>query len=184
MKILSAYNPSYTEIGGIELVVNFEDIGLVAFHATPDDVEEHGRELYTRALAGDFGPVTPYVAPDPTPEDIQKTLTDAIQAYMDVKAQERLYDGILSLCTYATSTNPKFAAEGQAGVEWRDACWTKGHEIMDDVLGGERETPSVEELLAEMPVLVWPDENEWLKTRDIEPPTAPSLSDARRGYVM
>lgn len=158
MKILSAYNPSYTEIGGIELVVNFEDIGLVAFHATPDDVEEHGRELYARAVAGEFGPVAPYIAPEPTPEETQKSLTDAIQRHMDAKARERKYDGILSLCTYATSTNPKFAAEGQAGVVWRDACWAKGYEIMAEVQAGTREIPTVDELLAELPVFRWPDE--------------------------
>lgn len=94
----------------------------------------------------------------PTAEEILKIMQDAIQSHMDTKACERNYDGILSLCTYATSTNPKFAAEGQAGVEWRDACWAKGYEIMDDVLAGNREIPTVEELLAELPVFYWPGE--------------------------
>jgi len=158
MRYTEVYNPKFTAHGGIELTVNFDGIGLVPFCATPDDTEEHGRELYTRALAGDFGPVAPYVAPDPTPEDIQKTFTDAIQARLDAKARERGYDSILSLCSYATSTNPKFAAEGQAGVAWRDACWAKGYEIMAEVQAGTREIPTVDELLAELPVFHWPDE--------------------------
>jgi hypothetical protein len=158
MRYTTVSNPKFTAHGGIELTVNFDGIGLVPFHATPDDITEHGRELYARALAGDFGPVAPYVAPDPSPEDVQKTFTDAIQRHMDAKARERNYDGILSLCTYATSTDPKFAAEGQAGVEWRDACWAKGFEIIAEVQAGTREIPTVDELLAELPVFRWPDE--------------------------
>ena len=157
MKIISARTPKQTEVGGIELFVTFEGIGEVPFHATPDDIEEYGRELYARAVAGEFGPVVPYIAPEPTPEETQKSLTDAIQRHMDAKARERNYDGILSLCTYATSTNPKFAAEGQAGVVWRDACWAKGYEIMAEVQAGTREIPTVDELLAELPAFTWPE---------------------------
>ena len=158
MNIISAHSPKHTDCGGIELMVVFEGLGEVPFLAKSDDIESHGRELYARALAGEFGPVAQYVAPVPTQEEILKTLTDAIQNHLDTKPKERLYDGILSLCTYATSMNPKFAAEGQAGVVWRDACWAKGYEIMAEVQAGTRETPTVEELLAELPVFRWPDE--------------------------
>lgn len=102
----------------------------------------------------------PPVEPVPSPEETLKTMRDIIQDYLDTKSKERLYDGILSLCTYATSTNPKFAAEGQAGVEWRDACWAKGYEIMAEVQAGTREIPTVDELLAELPAFHWPDEVE------------------------
>ena len=100
----------------------------------------------------------PQPVDEPAREETLAALTSAIQLYMDNRARERNYDGILSLCTYAASLNAKFAAEGQAGVEWRDACWVKGYEIMDAVLNGERAIPTESELLAEMPALVWPDE--------------------------
>ena len=83
-------------------------------------------------------------------------LTSAIQSMLDDKAKERNYDSILSLCTYATSTAAKFAAEGQAGVSWRDEVWAKGYAILADVESGSRAIPTESELLSELPSFVWP----------------------------
>jgi len=119
---------------------------------------------YTVQFAGDawkYVEVEPPVQEfetKPTADEILITLTNAIQNHMDTKARERNYDGILSLCTYATSTFPKFAAEGQAGVGWRDACWSRGSEVMTEVQQGLRPIPTEQELLGELPALVWPDE--------------------------
>lgn len=99
-----------------------------------------------------------YTAPAVEAEDPVVGFQQVIQNYLDQKPSERLYDGILSLCTYATSQNPKFKAEGQAGVNWRDACWAKGYEIMAEVQQGLRPIPTEQELLSELPVFVWPDE--------------------------
>lgn len=86
-----------------------------------------------------------------------KIMTGAIQRHLDTTAQSRAYDGILSLCTYATSTSPKFSAEGQAGIEWRDACWRRGYEILAECQAGTRGIPTPEDLIAELPVMVWPE---------------------------
>ena len=76
-----------------------------------------------------------------------------VQSYLDTTAQERGYDNILSLCTYATSTNITFAKEGQIGVEWRDAVWAKCYEILAEVQAGTREVP--EDIISELPVINW-----------------------------
>lgn len=94
--------------------------------------------------------------PPPTPDQIIGSMTSAVQSHLDAKARERNYDGILSLCTYATSVVPKFAAEGQAGVEWRDAVWARCYEILADVQAGTRPTPTAEQLIAELPIFTWP----------------------------
>ena len=86
----------------------------------------------------------------------RKTLTDAMQSYLDSTAQERGYDGILSLCSYATSANPRFGPEGQAGVSLRDAVWAYGYQIIAEVQAGTRPVPTAEELIAALPSIVWP----------------------------
>jgi hypothetical protein len=87
---------------------------------------------------------------------IKQQLINAIQQHLDAEAQAHYYDGILSLCSYAASENTKFGPEGVAGVVWRDACWTKGYEVLAEVEAETRPIPTVEELLAEMPGMVWP----------------------------
>lgn len=87
--------------------------------------------------------------------DAQKILTQAVQDYMDVTARARGYDGILSACTYATSSNDKFKHEGQACVDWRDSVWSSCYAILSDVLAGNRQVPTIDELTAELPKLEW-----------------------------
>ena len=95
--------------------------------------------------------------PPPTPEQIQKQFTDAIQARLDAFARTKNYDGILSAASYATSTNPQFRAEGQYAVEARDATWAAAYAILGAVLAGERPMPTLDEVMAELPELAWPE---------------------------
>lgn len=94
--------------------------------------------------------------PPPTIEEQQAAFTAAIQSHLDQFAQTRNYDSIMSAATYATSTVPKFQAEGQYAVEARDATWAKGYAILDEVLSGQRPMPTIEEVIAELPPLEWP----------------------------
>ena len=90
--------------------------------------------------------------PAPTIKEYQ----DAVQAALDAKARERNYDGILSLCSYVTSTNPTFAAEAAAGVAGRDATWSSCYQALEDVQNNLRPATTVAEMLAEIPGIVWP----------------------------
>jgi hypothetical protein len=95
--------------------------------------------------------------PPPTAEQIVAQYTAAVQKHLDDFARTRGYDGILSAATYATSTVPKFKAEGQYAVEARDATWAKCYEVLAAVESGSRPMPTLDELLAELPVLTWPN---------------------------
>jgi len=94
---------------------------------------------------------------DMLPEDMRRYLTGVVQRHMDETAQQRNYDGILSLCTYATSTNARFAAEGQAGVEWRDDVWTTCYDLLDSVESGSVVIPTAAELIDLLPPFSWPE---------------------------
>lgn len=66
MNIISATNGVYTENGNIDCEVHFEGFDdFIPFTSSPDDSEEHGRQLYTDLKAGKYGPVTPFTV---TPE--------------------------------------------------------------------------------------------------------------------
>lgn len=95
-------------------------------------------------------------SPAPTIEQIKRALTDAVQSHLDAIAQAHGYDGILSLASYATSTNAKFSAEGKAGVQWRDDVWAYCWQTLADVEAGKCAIPTAEALIAELPAMVWP----------------------------
>jgi hypothetical protein len=99
--------------------------------------------------------IEPIPPAPPAPPAVPDYVT-AVQSMLDEKARERRYDNILSACTYATSTVPKFQAEGQACVAWRDAVWARCYELMDQVTSGELAQPTVGDLLAMLPAMEWP----------------------------
>lgn len=121
---------------------------LVEVPALPDDYAP-GRYTYD----GGFVPVLREI----DMVTLQAGIVNATQQRLDDFARTRNYDGILSLCTYATSTNTAFSAEGQYGVQARDATWVKLYEILAEVESGVRPIPSgYAEIESELPVLAWP----------------------------
>lgn len=90
------------------------------------------------------------------PEAYQAAAVQAVQAALDLAAQARGYDGILSACSYAVSSHPRFGPEGQAFVAWRDAVWEHCYDVLAQVSAGQRTVPSVPDLLAELPALALP----------------------------
>lgn len=101
--------------------------------------------------------VAAHLNPAPSQEQIVATFVAQIQERLDAFARTRNYDSILSACTYATSTVPKFAAEGQAAVNLRDATWAAAYQLLDEVLAGTRPAPaSIADIEADLPQLEWP----------------------------
>jgi hypothetical protein len=120
-----------------------------------DEATYDNWHAYRLNVAGDGVEPLPPVADAPALPTVAEYRA-AIQAMLDTKAQERNYDGILSACTYATSTVPRFQAEGQACVAWRDAVWSTAYALMAQVEAGELAQPTLAGILALLPPMAWP----------------------------
>lgn len=84
-----------------------------------------------------------------------ETYRKAIQSLIDGKAQEKQYDDGNSLASYVNSTVPEWAAEAQTFVAWRDQVWAYALAELTKVQKAEREQPSVDDFLAELPAFEW-----------------------------
>lgn len=70
MNVITASNPvwSNAENTAIDLLVQFDTFStLIPFTANPADITPYGREIFARAVAGEFGPIAPYIPPPPPP---------------------------------------------------------------------------------------------------------------------
>ncbi|HEV7337009.1 MAG TPA: hypothetical protein VGO06_13640 [Bosea sp. (in: a-proteobacteria)] len=92
------------------------------------------------------------LGPIPTLDDYRR----AIQSHVDATPQQRAYDSGVTCSSYVNSTNPTWAAEAAAFVAWRDAVWAYAYTELAKVEGGTRPQPSVADIVAELPAMVWP----------------------------
>ena len=144
----------------------FGDSGLVTPSFTAGDVKSDTHEVvfgpapdFYVGNALSFDGVWVVIDPAALAPQIQASIVTATQQRLDDFAKTRNYDGILSACTYATSTVLKFKTEGQYCVEARDATWAKLYEMLAEVEAGTRPMPSgYADIEPELPALVWPDE--------------------------
>lgn len=133
-----------------KIIVDSQAIGRKGMPRYP---EAHGRGLPTKVVPVDAGEsVTSH--PGLNPVDVYRL---EIQAMIDGKAKEREYDSGATLASYVNSTIPEWATEAQAFVAWRDAVWLYALAELDKVQKGERDQPSVEDFLAELPEFEWPE---------------------------
>jgi hypothetical protein len=105
MTYTSARNPQRGSDGGITLLVTFDSLGEVPFGCIENDSEAHGRDIFARCVAGEFGTIADYVAPIPTTAQliaaIEKQRDDALSAGF-------LHNGFLYHC------DPTFQSQLQA----------------------------------------------------------------------
>ncbi|MFM4930490.1 tail fiber assembly protein [Aeromonas dhakensis] len=77
IEVISATRPRYSagDLDSITLDVRFSHLSEpVQFAARKDDLEAHGRELYSRAVFGEFGDIEEIPMPPPTEAEQQARL--------------------------------------------------------------------------------------------------------------
>lgn len=137
------------------------DIKHTSYHQTQLDLLQADAMLMSTPLEEHEAMLNAWVAayePEPANTDlIIAEVVAATQARLDAFARTRNYDGILSACTYATSSIQKFNAEGQYCVQARDNTWAALYAFMDEVQTGTRQMPSgFAEVEAVLPTIKWP----------------------------
>lgn len=123
----------------------YQSIGM-----TEMDVEQaYNGQWYLRGCAPE--------KPAPTVDEILKGYEDAVQKHLDATAHSRDYDNTYTCLSYLNSTDEIWYRESHAFNAWRDSVWRKCHEIMNVALAGEIQPPTIEELIAQLPVIDWND---------------------------
>lgn len=124
---------SNAEQTSVDLTVKFSNHDKpVAFTASPYDTEEHGRELYARAVAGDFGKVLPYVKLQVTLSQKQYELKSTITSLLETKAKELGFDSVAEAMTYCDEPSvPLYQKQALSLRAWRSGCWAKYDEIVE-----------------------------------------------------
>lgn len=79
----------------------------------------------------------------------------ALVAHLDAEAQTHNYADRISAAVRAGYPGP-FQAEGIAFAQWMDACNMVGYTMLADFQQGNIPQPTIAEVLAALPAMVWP----------------------------
>lgn len=134
---------------------SYEDysIKMVVFPAVSDGYQVTSQSIVV--IAG--VPTAEYALEElPTPTLGIDDYRLAIDAHVNATARSRDYNDAATLAGYERSTVPEWMAEAKAFIEWRDRVWVYTRSELAKVQHGQRPQPSVEDFIAELPVIAWP----------------------------
>ena len=120
-----------------------------------DGIEKVGEQWLQKWLVRDWTVAEVKAATVAATGELIQSFTSALEDHYDHTAQSRQYDNRLT-CTLRAGYPGPFQAEGLAFALWMDTCNAYGYAALRDVQAGARAAPSVDDLLAELPVLAWP----------------------------
>lgn len=82
-------------------------------------------------------------------------LEAAVDAHIDSVARADKWDSRITCVMRAGYPNP-WQARAVAFGEWMDSCYAYCYQVQTDAAAGLRTIPTEAELIAELPVMVWP----------------------------
>lgn len=103
----------------------------------------------------------------PTNEEVIEQLTKALEDHYDQVARLKRYDDRYTCAIRAGYEGP-FQEEGITFARWMDTCNAYAYGVMYACLEGEREIPTAEELIAELPKPCWCNEEIEEETIEID----------------
>jgi hypothetical protein len=158
--LMNIRNLIFTVDGCIDCEIEHPVYGWIPFTASPDDVEETGRNIYAQALLLNPAPYVPPPEPPlppPSPAELIDTYRRAVQAHVDATAQSKGYNDAATLAGYTNSTVPPWKAEAEVFVAWRDQVWLSVFELLAQIQSGDVEPPeSPAALIGWLPQIEWP----------------------------
>ncbi|MDH6294691.1 hypothetical protein [Agrobacterium fabrum] len=135
-------------IDGVVDTVSFED------HSEDEGWVEVGSDVFGGFVRQENGV---FLQPDqPAATPVITDYENAIQNLVDSTAREKQFRDGVTLASYTASTKPKWAAEAQAFVAWRDNAWFYAYGELAKVQGGQRPQPTVDQFLGEIARIAWP----------------------------
>jgi hypothetical protein len=83
------------------------------------------------------------------------SLVAAVDDHLNAVAATKGYDNRITCALRSGYPNP-WQAEGVAFGQWMDSCYLYLYQVDADVKNGVRPVPTANELIAELPEMVWP----------------------------
>lgn len=131
--MIECKNPQYSspDKSTIDVDLNHPEYGWIPFTASPDDPEQLGRDLYAAAMSGEYGDISPYVAPpepEPEPPYVPQQVT---------RRQGRL--ALLDAGKLAAVEAAVESAGMAAQIEYEADTWERGNAFLQSMwaqLGG------------------------------------------------
>lgn len=87
---------------------------------------------------------------------LEAAARSAVDQHVETVATAKGYNSAASCASYATSTNPTWAAEAGVFVAWRDAVWTHVFGVLAAAEAGTEPAPTIAALIAGLPAIAWP----------------------------
>jgi len=78
-------------------------------------------------------------------------LTAGINYYLDNMAKSYRYEDMKSVRSYAGFESP-FQPQALKLAQWSADCWIKAGQLEQEVLNGDRDMPTLNEVIAELPI--------------------------------
>lgn len=101
----------------------------------------------------------PLISPEQYVANELKKYENAIQQHIDETAQARGYDNGYTCASYFDDKNARYASDARIFKDWRSDVWVYVNELLNSYKAGTlQEIPSIEDVIAALPVIQWAEE--------------------------